>query len=550
MDWWREARFGMFIHWGVYAVPAGDYNGRPVAGASEWLMLSAKVPVAEYRRYAEGFHAGNYDPDAWVVAAKNAGMRYIVVTTKHHDGFAMFPTKVNGWNPVDATPFGKDLTGPLVEACRRHGMPIGFYYSHAQDWSNKGAIFGGTWDPEQEGDFDEYIDKTAIPQIREILTLYGPGVPAVLWWDTPAMMTPERAARIDAAVQELAPGILQNDRLGGGFAGDFETPEQRIPAERIHGDWETCMTTNESWGFNQYDQDWKSPTVMIRQLCEVVGKGGNYLLNVGPRSDGTIPAPTLDALAEIGDWMRVNGEAIHGASAGPFPHRLPWGIASQRGNTVYLFVDSWPDDGRLFVPLFGIPECVQFLADPGIEIPVQPGDGAFHLCVPPEAPDDRVTVVRVRFPSSPRLGAMPPRPRPGIVPQPADGSFILKPGECEPIGPHIAVSAGGDPYIGCWTSLDSYPQWRIRIDRPGRYVVAIDYAIPCHRQGSRAEVEIGGKRLPLVAGNTGGWAEYVRLQVGQLDLEAGTEVPVKVVPIELPLGALMNLRAVYITPTT
>jgi len=548
-SWWTDARFGLFIHWGVYAVPAGMYHGKHVAGASEWLMHSAHIPVAEYKSYAAGFTAANYDADAWVRAAMDAGMGYVVIGAKHHDGFALFESEVTDWNAKDATPAGRDVLRPLVDACGRHGVPIGFYYSHAQDWINGGANYAGNWDPAQDRDFDDYLDNFAIPQIRELLTQYGPGVPACLWWDTPAKMTPERSARVDAAVQALAPGILQNDRLGEGHPGHFDTPEQRIPANRPGRAWETCMTTNESWGFNLLDHDWKPPGLLIRQLCEVVSQGGNYLLNVGPRAEGTIPEPTLDALKTIGAWMRVNGAAIRGASAGPFPHRLPWGFATTHGDKLFLLVEQWPADGRLSIPLLDLPESAILLAAPGVSLDFEPvADGAFVLNLPESAPDAAVNVLELHFSAAPRVGAVPPRPRPPIVPQPADGAVALRAGDAEIVGDHLALHAGSSPELGCWTSLDSWPLWRLNLNQAGTYRVEVEYAVPRHRQGTLAEVELGDQRLPLVVAGTGGWGEYVRVDVGLVTLDPNAELPVRLVAKAIPVGAVMNLRAIHITP--
>lgn len=548
-SWWREARLGLFIHWGIYAAHAGIHRGRAVAGPSEWLMHSLHVPVAEYKTHAAEFTASLYDPEAWVLAAKGAGMGYIVITAKHHDGFALFETSVNDWNAVQATPAARDLLRPLADACLRHGVRLGFYYSQAQDWINGGACFGGNWDAAQDRDFDEYLDETAILQIRELLTRYPPGVPAMLWWDTPAQMTPARTARVAAAVQDLAPGLLQNDRLGllpGG--GHFDTPEQRIPQNRPSRAWETCMTTNESWGFHLHDQNWKPAALLIRQLCEVVSQGGNYLLNLGPRADGTIPQPAFAALAGIGEWMRVNGPAIHGASGGPFPHRLPWGFASARGDRLYLLVEIWPADGLLPVPLLDLPGFARLLAAPDVLLPVLPGDGDFFLRLPPDAPDSAVSVVELHYTVAPRLGRMPERSRPPVIPQPADGVLVLRAADAEIIGDHLAFLPGADPHLGCWTVPDSHPLWRVRIHRAGRYRVELVYAVPRHREGTLAEITFGVQSIPFEAAGTGGWGDFVCAEAGIVTLAAGEELSIRVEPRAIPAGAVMNLRAVHLQP--
>jgi alpha-L-fucosidase len=548
--WWTCARFGLFIHWGVYSVPAGVHRWRRVAGASEWLMHAAKIPVAEYKEFASALDAANFDADSWVRAAREAGMGYIVIGAKHHDGFALFDSQVNDWNAVRGSAARRDLLRPLVEACRRADMPLGFYYSQGQDWVNGGAVFGGPWDPAQLRDFDDYLDQVAIPQIRELLTIYGPEVPALLWWDTPAEMTPARADRIAAAVEELRPGLLQNDRLGtqtGG--GHFDTPEQRIPANRPARAWETCMTTNNSWGFNLHDQDWKSPALLIRQLAEVVSQGGNYLLNVGPRPDGTIPEPSLAALQEIGKWMQINGCAIGATKAGPFPHRLDWGFATQRDNHVYLLVEQWPGDGRLSIPLLNLPAQARLIADPEAKLHCEAAEsGAFTLLLPREAPDHPVSVVELVYDQEPRLGNMPVRPRPPIIPQPADGSIHLRAADAEIVGDHLALIAGAIPELGCWTSLDSWPLWRCLIHQGGTYRVAVEYAVPEHREGTLAEAEIGDQTLSMVVSGTGGWGEFRTVELGNVQLSAHPELTIRLVAKNIPVGAVMNLRSVFLTP--
>lgn len=279
-------------------------------------------------------------------------MKYIVITSKHHDGFALFDTKVTDWDIVDATPYGKDLLKPLAEACRRNGIKLGFYYSQAQDWCHPGgAASGGHWDKAQDGDMNEYLRKIAVPQIKEILTNYGDL--ALLWWDTPRGMTKNRADMLQPLIK-LQPGILTNNRLAGKYPGDFTTPEQKIPATGMPGrDWEACMTMNNTWGYKSYDNNWKSTEKLIKNLVDIAIKGGNYLLNVGPTSLGEIPQPSIERLKKIGKWMSTNGESIYATTANPFP-RLPWGRCTKKlrdsGTTLYLHVFNWPNDGKLLVP--------------------------------------------------------------------------------------------------------------------------------------------------------------------------------------------------------
>lgn len=423
MEWWREARFGMFIHWGVYAVPAGTHNGQKINRIGEWIMNRGKISVADYKNYARQFNPVKYDPDGWVRMAKDAGMKYIVITSKHHDGFALFDSKASTWDVVDATPYGKDLIKPLAEACRKHGIKLGLYYSHAQDWVNPGGAAArkktsegwanpdsvridaytqansGHWDPAQTTKtMAQYIDDVAVPQVREILTQYGDI--AVLWWDTPTGMTDEFALKIQPLLA-LQPNIITNDRLKRpNFPGDFKTPEQRIPdlSELDGKDWETCMTMNGTWGYKSYDDKWKSAETMIRNLLDIASKGGNYLLNVGPKADGTFPTESVERLKAVGVWMKVNGEAVYGTKGSPL-QPLTWGRCTRKerdGNTtLYLSVFNWPADGKLIVP--GIKNEVRsaVLLATGKKIETNASDGGLNIILPNQALDPIATVLKV-----------------------------------------------------------------------------------------------------------------------------------------------------------
>jgi alpha-L-fucosidase len=412
MQWWREARFGMFIHWGVYSVPAGTYDGKRVDGIGEWIMFNGKIPVARYREYAKQFNPVKYDPEKWVRLAKDAGMKYIVITSKHHDGFALFDSQASDWNAVKATPYGRDLLKPLAEACRKYGIKLGFYYSQAQDWNNPGGgVCGEHWDKAQDGDMNDYLHRVAVPQVREILSNYGPV--SVLWWDTPCGMTRE-SAELLLPLLKLSPGIVYNNRLGGGYQGDTETPEQEIPATGMAGrDWETCMTMNDTWGFKSYDTNWKSVDTLLRNLIDIASKGGNYLLNMGPTSEGLIPEPSVERLQAIGRWMQTNGEAIHGTQASPF-QTLAWGRCTQKavagGTRLYLHVFDWPKDGRLVVPgLFNQPRRAYLLRDASqTALPVKREEDALVISVPAQAPEAPASVVALEIEGHPDV-ADPPR---------------------------------------------------------------------------------------------------------------------------------------------
>jgi alpha-L-fucosidase len=365
MRWWREARFGMFIHWGLYAVPAGTWNGQTVPDIGEWIMNTAKVPVADYEQLAARFNPTKFDADAWVGMAKAAGMKYIIITAKHHDGFAMFKSNTNSFNIVDATPFKRDPLKELAVAAHKQRIKLGFYYSQDQDWTAAGgvAMHGGHWDKAQDGDFSTYIHNKVLPQINELLTNYrGEDAPDVIWFDTPTdEMTPDLAGELVKLLNQH-PKLIWNNRLGSGYAGDTETPEQQIPPRGYPGkDWETCMTMNDTWGYRSDDTNFKSTETMLHNLIDVVSKGGNYLLNVGPDATGAIPPPELDRLLAIGNWLRVNGEAIYGSGPTPFGDEAGAFSATEKdsdGEQVWVPKWDWratTKPGKLYVSLFKWP---------------------------------------------------------------------------------------------------------------------------------------------------------------------------------------------------
>ncbi|MCA1649469.1 MAG: alpha-L-fucosidase [Acidobacteria bacterium] len=373
MAWWRDARFGMFIHWGLYAVPAGDYKGKQSNEIGEWIMSWANIPRAEYEQIAPQFNPVKFDAANWVRIAKDAGMKYIVITSKHHDGFSMYDSAASAYDIVDATPYKKDPMRGLAEESRRQGLKFAFYYS-IMDWHHpsqyvdapgKDPTAGDHQTRMREGRKQDYVDYMKA-QLGELITQYDP---PVLWFDGEWVdwWTEEDGQDLYKYVRGLKPDILINNRVGKGrkgmeglsktdrqYAGDFGTPEQQIPASGLPGvDWESCMTMNDTWGFKSYDENWKSSEQLIRNLIDVVSKGGNYLLNVGPTAAGEIPAPSVERLAAMGRWLTANGEAIYGTRASPFTTPFPWGRVTRKGDKLYLHVFDAPANRTLTLPAFG-----------------------------------------------------------------------------------------------------------------------------------------------------------------------------------------------------
>lgn len=369
LQWWQDAKFGLFLHWGLYSV--GEWNGKPQKG-NEHFMFAEHIPLKEYAKIGKTFNPTNYNADAWVKIAKDAGMKYIVITAKHHDGFAMFDSPSDDYNIVKATPYHRDPMKDLAVACKKYDLKLCFYYSLGRDWASpdatwlkEGSKAGNTWDfpNEQAKDNNKYIENKVKPQLKELLTQYGPI--GIIWFDTPEGITPAQSDDLRKLILSIQPNCIINSRIGNNY-GDYTVSEQKIVEGTELIPCESCITMNGKWGFNKFDKAWKTPEILVRHLVEIVCKGGNLLLNVGPNSLGEFPEQSVQNLWEIGDWMKINGEAIYstkpyatvseyalsvvdvkadamGKSNNDFTSKQinPDLYFNQRGNTIYVFARSW-----------------------------------------------------------------------------------------------------------------------------------------------------------------------------------------------------------------
>jgi alpha-L-fucosidase len=518
MEWWRDARFGLFIHWGLYAEPAGEWKGERIAGISEWIMLRAQIPVKEYEKIAENFNPVKYDAEQWVLLAKEAGMKYIVITSKHHDGFAMFHSQASPYNIVDATPFDRDPLKELADACEKHGMRLGFYHSQAQDWHEPGGTYRGIeqgephWDPDLEREpLMNYIEGKVIPQVKEILENYG-GLD-ILWWDTPIGMTEEAAQKLKDIADQY-PQMLTNNRLYRPWPGDFTTPEQHVPPTGLDYDWEVCMTMNTSWGYKYYDDNWKSSETLIRMLVDIASKGGNLLLNVGPTAEGLIPEPSVERLQEIGKWMSINSESIYATDVSPF-FKLPWGRCTQqrtkKGTVLYLHVFNWPDDHVLRVPgLKTKVKNISLLSDKKQKLSSQFENGDLLIQLPPSAPDPVNTVIVVETRGDLEVTSNKPGLKEGKILLPADFADIHNPG----YGTHARLEGSGETsVITNWTDPRVWTEWIFNSSEPGNYGIEIRVKAD---ESSKLTIGIGDETLEAEVGPTQG--EFIYVSLGEVEI--------------------------------
>jgi len=474
----QDGNYAMFIHWGLYSQLANRYEGKTYYGIGEWIMnpRRADIPVEKYKQIASDFNPVDFNAKSIVQLAKAAGMKYIIITSKHHDGFAMYDSKVCDFNIVDATPFARDPMKELALACKKEGLGFGFYYSQNQDWTTPGGTGGPSIDA--NGDtvtFDEYFHNKCLPQVKEITTRYGDIV--LIWFDTPGEMPEKYAEMLMEEVHKNQSKALVSGRIGYGL-GDYQTlGDMEIPHVNIEGLWEAVDVTNDSWGYAWYDMNWKSPEKILERLISTVARGGTYMLNVGPKADGTIPDIATRALNASGNWISKYPQVIYGADPSPWKHELPWGDVTRKNNTLYLSVFDWPESGRLYLP--GLKNEITSLkllnGNSENDITYSRNENYVEILLPFHEIEDFVSVIKMEIEGEPDIHTTP----------------ALDPDISTEITTHFADTFNCSiqnkrwmEKFGEWKKVQNIHQWKpgskatwtVNVLEPGDYEVYLTYA--------------------------------------------------------------------------
>jgi alpha-L-fucosidase len=557
LDWWRQARFGMFVHWGVYSGLGNEYQGRRGGGYAEHIQRVLKIPIPEYRANVAGaFNPTNFNADEWIRLAKDAGMGYFVITAKHHDGFAMWPSRASTYNIMDATPWHHDPMKDLREACAKYGLKFGFYYSHAFDWGESNAP-GNDWDYDNPGgdkllggrdwwetrpEFMEnarrYVEEKAIPQLLELIHNYHPDI---LWFDTPHKLPPSQNLRILKAVREAAPDVVINGRLVRGW-GDYESTADR-PAEFAphDGDWEGIPTTNESYGWNKFDHSHKPPSHFIRILAKAVARGGNLLMNIGPMGNGEIDPQDVAILKGIAQWWQANGESIRGCGRTPLPVQT-WGESTRKENTLYLHVFTWPKDGRLIVG--GLKSNVKSAR-------MLPAAAAAPLAVrrlnpldividglPAQAPDQADSVVAIEC-----AGDIETDTARLLQPSLVEDNLRVFDAELQGRGLGFGAGKTRDAYITGLSNPDQSVVWHTRLNETATFEVELSYDGGRNAQDGTVLVSLGSKSLTGEVHS----GTFQTVSLGRVKLDPG-ETSIKLAAAEPHRGELIRPRSLSLKP--
>ncbi|MDX1283850.1 MAG: alpha-L-fucosidase, partial [Draconibacterium sp.] len=524
----------------------------PVGENAEWIMQKLQVPVEEYRKVAATFNPVKFDAEKWTNLAENAGMKYLVITSKHHDGFAMYDSKVSDYDIVDYTPYGKDPMKALSEKCAEKDIRFCFYYSHREDWDEPYA-YGNFWDFEtsqQSGYeyeldkaeyFEEYLDKKAKPQLKEILSNYGPI--GLIWFDR-GLYTPEQGYEFIKIIRDIQPKCLVNGRVGNynlELIGDYQNlSDNGMPANGVDEYWETPQTLNETWGYSRFDKNWKSPTEVIRRLAEVVSKGGNYLLNIGPKGDGSIPQASIDVLEEVGKWMDKNSESIYETNASPLAFH-DWGFCTAKGSVLYLHILNWPENN--VVEINGLKTKIleaKTLEENKI-LDVSQKEKV-EISLENVLPNPHNTVIKLQLEDIPKVS-------PTVISINSGENVLLD---------NLSVNISGETkkrynrrgmlFVSKWNSTEDKAGWFIDIKQAQEYLIKITYSAPAKSIGSTYEINFGDVTQTFNIEDTGIDFDYKTFDLGKINFDKTGIVEISINPEKNMDSDLMYFKSLELIP--
>jgi alpha-L-fucosidase len=551
--WFREARFGMFIHWGLFAQHAGTYKGKKYYGISEWLQERAKIPAKEYEKFAAEFNPVDFNAAQWVSFAKASGIKYIVITAKHHEGFAMFKSMVSAFNIVDATPYKKDPMKELAAECKKAGIRLGFYYSQFQDWHEPNGG-GNDWDfNNTKKDYPVYYATKAIPQIKELLTNYGDL--GLIWFDTPGDMTQEQSKEFLKKVKDWQPNCLVSSRVGNGLGDYTDFGDGEVPAGVVKGPWEAIFTHNDSWGYSSFDNNFKTPKEIIRLLTTISSKGGNLLLNIGPMANGKIPDLSQKYFLETGKWLRKNGQSIYGTTCSLIKPQ-PWGVTTNKPGKLFIHVFQSPLNGKITIPVKGLTiHSVYWLSNKKPVAAAMKATG-LQLQLPPLLPDTRDAVVVVEYSGTMVENYDTPEVWSRQYPE-----FYLLPDYATVKGNATISTVTYSHYFGDWKhavciknlqSPTDEVSFDIQVKEKGDYKITLEYAADKNSEGEEGILEIAGQQFPFQVLKTGEYDEWkplswIRQTVAILSVTQPRLYTLKITPAKAG-KELFNLKRIIAEP--
>ncbi|HUP10775.1 MAG TPA: alpha-L-fucosidase, partial [Niastella sp.] len=540
--------------WGIYSLPGGEWKGKRVDGYAEHLMRKEKLTRADYLELAHQFNPVLFDADAWARQAKEAGMKYMIITSKHHDGFAMYDSKISDFNIIQQTPFKRDPMAALSAACHKYGIKLGFYYSHAFDWEHpdapgndweysnpggdKGLYGAGNWfneNPELLPKAQKYVDEKAIPQKKELLTKYHPDI---LWFDTPSKLPLSENIRILKAIREIDNKVVINGRLAkseevsfGDYKNTADRPLEFFP---VNGDWEAIPTTNESYGYHKYDNSHKPVEDFVHLLAKAASRGGNLLMNIGPKGDGTFDNKDQVILKGIGAWLQKNSESIYGSVASALPLQS-WGVSTLKGNKLYLHVFDWPVNNKLYVGgLRSETGKVYLLANKKTLTTHRLNENDLEIALPAQMPDTLNTVIVLELKGALKFDSV-------RVLSPNILQHRLLAFDAKLRGKDFSYGDGkaGKYYVQNWKSKDQWLSWTFRTTQPVSFTVNMKY-LAGEGNGGTFVLQTGAFSKEIKITGSGSNTKVLTEEIGNITLPAGThELTIK--PVSIDKGELMKL---------